>query len=361
MKSLLSLLLVAYSALAASPEPCWQAPEVKGDPLLFIQSGVDSLPKAMLLRSPEETPTLQSASGEMRYEAGRDFLWQRGSRELRLPAGSRIPFKTLAELHPPPGAPNAYKESRDGRSWLLYSQGHFFHDLQSAASYRARDDWNPPRVPAAPDAQLARLRAKLKAKIPLTMVVLGDSISTGLNASMTSGAAPKQEGYVGLVARGLEERFGSKVRIRNLSISGKSSPWGLEQVPAAIAESPDLFICAFGMNDASSRMPVSRFADNIRQIVERVQSALPDCDVVVIASMTANPEWSMAAPELYPGYAAALEKLAARGVAIANVTRIWSALLERKGVLDLSGNGLNHPNDFGHRVYADVILETIGR
>jgi lysophospholipase L1-like esterase len=135
----------------------------------------------------------------------------------------------------------------------------------------------------------------------------------------------------------------------------------LEQVPPAIEESPDLFLCAFGMNDASGRLPASRFADNIRQIVKRVQSVRPECDIVVIASMTANPEWSLAAPDLYPEYAAALEKLAVRGVAVANVTRIWSALLERKGVLDLSGNGLNHPNDFGHRVYADVILATIGQ
>jgi hypothetical protein len=25
--------------------------------------------------------------------------------------------------------------------------------------------------------------------------------------------------------------------------------------------------------------------------------------------------------------------------------------------LDLTGNGLNHPNDFGHRLYAQAILE----
>ncbi|MBI4623000.1 MAG: SGNH/GDSL hydrolase family protein [Verrucomicrobia bacterium] len=197
--------------------------------------------------------------------------------------------------------------------------------------------------------------------MPITMVVLGDSISTGLNASITSGVAPKQEGYVGLVAQGLEERFGSKITVKNLSISGKSSPWGLEQVPTVIAESPDLFLCAFGMNDASSRRPTSEFTETIRQIVEKVRAARPDCDTILITSMSANPEWSLAAPELYPEYAAGLEKLATRGVAVANVTTIWTALLQRKGVLDLSGNGLNHPNDFGHRVYADVILETIGR
>ena len=64
-------------------------------------------------------------------------------------------------------------------------------------------------------------------------------------------------------------------------------------------------------------------------------------------------------PELYPAYAAEMKKLAGPGCAIADVTTVWTTLLEHKGVLDLSGNGLNHPNDFGHRIYADVVIELI--
>jgi len=36
-------------------------------------------------------------------------------------------------------------------------------------------------------------------------------------------------------------------------------------------------------------------------------------------------------------------------------------LLERKSVYDLTGNGINHPNDFGHRVYAQTILDQLNR
>jgi hypothetical protein len=41
---------------------------------------------------------------------------------------------------------------------------------------------------------------------------------------------------------------------------------------------------------------------------------------------------------------------------LADMTTLWLELLERKNAYDLSGNGLNHPNDFGHRVYAQIIL-----
>ena len=41
---------------------------------------------------------------------------------------------------------------------------------------------------------------------------------------------------------------------------------------------------------------------------------------------------------------------------MADLTTLWGELLERKRDCDLTGNGVNHPNDFGHRVYAQAIL-----
>jgi acyl-CoA thioesterase I len=42
-------------------------------------------------------------------------------------------------------------------------------------------------------------------------------------------------------------------------------------------------------------------------------------------------------------------------VALADVTSIWGEFLRLKHDWDQTGNGVNHPNDFGHRVYAQVI------
>lgn len=46
-------------------------------------------------------------------------------------------------------------------------------------------------------------------------------------------------------------------------------------------------------------------------------------------------------------------------MAVADVTTLWVELLKRKGFHDLTGNGLNHPNDFGHQVYSEVVLELL--
>jgi hypothetical protein len=41
------------------------------------------------------------------------------------------------------------------------------------------------------------------------------------------------------------------------------------------------------------------------------------------------------------------------------MTQVWFDLLRRKSVYDVTGNGINHPNDFGHRLYAQVILSLL--
>lgn len=336
------------------------APTVEGDPLFFVQAQENGLPAATLLRIPAEPPILRDATGQTQYAPEKDYLWTAGSREIRLPAGSRIPFRTTAQLHPAPGTPNSYQGHRDGGSWMLFGEGRFFHDLQTMASYPTTEVWNAPLPAMAPENQLGTLRRKLKEKGRISLVTLGDSISTGANASGPSGAPPMQPGYPELVALALEERFQAKVRRRNLSVGGMDSAWGLKQIPAVLAETPDLVLLAFGMNDASAKRSTEEFRNLIQETRQRIQQARPGCAVILLSPMTANPEWSHARPELYPAYAEALSRLTGPDTAFADITSLWTRVLERKNVLSLSGNGLNHPNDFGHRLYAAVVLATIG-
>ncbi len=345
---------------AADAPPFWAVPQVEGDPLFFVQADGEPAAKAMMLFTPDQPPVIRSATLETTYEAGKDYAWKPGSREIVLKADTRIPFKKPADLHPAPNAPHSYKSSRDGKSWMLYGVGRFFHDQQCAAAYPTKDEWKGPRPAAAPEAQLSKLRAKLQAAVPIKLVTLGDSISAGADASGIAGAPPRQPGYPDLVVRGLEVRFGVKVTAKNLSVGGMDSAWGLLQLPAVLTESPDLVILAFGMNDASGHRTAEAFAGIIQKTVAQIQTARPDCAVLLVSPMTANAEWIHSAPDLYPAYAAALEKLAGPGVALADVTAVWTAVAERKSYLSLSGNGLNHPNDFGHRLYADVVLAVIG-
>jgi acyl-CoA thioesterase I len=80
-----------------------------------------------------------------------------------------------------------------------------------------------------------------------TYVVLGDSIAQAI------GASRPQDGYVGLVARQIEQRTGKRVRIINLSVTGaKISDLLQKQLPELSKYSPDLVTVEIGANDMRS-------------------------------------------------------------------------------------------------------------
>jgi lysophospholipase L1-like esterase len=341
--------------------PVWKSRTLDGDSLFFIKEEGQQLASASLLYAPSSMPKLRSATGEVQYQPNGDFIWTPGSRRIERTLNSRIPFRTRAEMYPILDGRNEFAKSSShpGRA-LLAAEGSFFHDLQVVAQYRTDEHWTG-FVPKTALGLLPRTRALLRDKRPLHLAVLGDSISTGANASGIVGARPYIPGYPDAVARGLEARGASKVTLTNLSAGGTMSSWGVTRIPEVVAAMPDLLIIAFGMNDASSKQVTpAQYAQNTREMIETTISELPQCEIILVAPMIGNPEWYNTDEARLLALRDELLRLEATGVAVADVTSFWAELLKRKKLYDLTGNGLNHPNDFGHKVYAQVILEAVG-
>ena len=92
----------------------------------------------------------------------------------------------------------------------------------------------------------------------------------------------------------------------------------------------------------------------------RAASALAaTATAILVAPMLGHGEWTATPREMFPKYRDELKKLADEGVALADVTAVWELMLKNKHDLDLTGNGLNHPNDFGHRLYAQAVLSVL--
>ena len=47
------------------------------------------------------------------------------------------------------------------------------------------------------------------------------------------------------------------------------------------------------------------------------------------------------------------------GVAVANITRIHESLLAKKRYVDMTGNNVNHPNDYITRIYVQALMKTL--
>ena len=326
-------------------EPLWRNVVSDNEPVLFILEEGKQLATGKLLFIPSEKFRIDHPDQKMHYEEDKDYTWKPGTNVIELTANSRIPFKTHAQMMPPKGSPNMF-------ATVLHSEGRFFHDLQVQVCYWHKTDlWKDPYKPQP--ERLKRVLAKLRAKQPIKLVALGDSITQGFNASgfEPSLAAPFQPCYPQLVANTLQKRFGSKVTLVNFGAAGAEAGWGVEMVPKVTAEKPDLVFLAFGMNDGGS------YDKKMTKMRDDVIAQNPDADIVMVSPMTMNPLFAGA--EGFVWKAKFLGELVKENMALADVTAPWIEVLKNKNFSDISGNNVNHPNDFGHRLYAHVILDLL--
>ncbi len=333
----------------------WQGRIVEGESALFVQDEPGAPPRAQLFFPPSRIVSLRSATGRSAYSEGVDYVLEPGTRTLRLPPGSRIPWKTRAELRPPPGASPTAVRGAPGENDLFTAEGHVLHDLQVAVTYEHDEAWPGPR-PRYAGSALPRTVARLRGKEGLRVSILGDSIPYGLDASGFTEAPPYQSPFGELFVQGLRAAFGAEIAFANASVPGLDTATALELAPGVGATGPDLVVVALGLNDLTARRPAAELQRNVRGIVAAVRAARPEAELILIAPLLANPAWIEGDVKLQRAYRDALVHLRGRGIAVVDLTALWETLLTRKAYVDLSGNQLNHPNDFGHRLYAEALL-----
>ena len=344
----------AWTYSAGLMRPFWRGTVMEGESVLFIKDEKTGEARASVLFPIETILAVRNSRGDVTYQEGRDFQWKPGSREIVLPPGSRIIASTPASLRRPPQTQKYELTHRDGNGEIFFGAKLEYHDLQTCITYRhATDLWTSP-VPSFDPKALPRTVHRLLNRQPVTIAVLGDSISSGCNASGWAGEAPFQPSYPELVRRHLQERYQGKVELVNLAVDGRDTRWGLTMIPKVAEAKPDLVIVAFGMNDSAGRS-AQEYQANTAAIVAGIRERLPESEFILVASMLGNRGWTRLQHTRFPEYRDALAKLQGPGIAVADVTSIWTRFLELKQDWDQTGNGVNHPNDFGHRVYAQVI------
>ncbi|QDU10396.1 GDSL-type esterase/lipase family protein [Gimesia aquarii] len=335
-------------------KPFWQGDTIEGESLLFIRDPKTGEANASVLFPMKKVLKISNSTGDITYEEGKDYLWNPGQREIRLPKNSRINSQTPDDLRRPAGTQKYKLTHRDGNGEIFFGGKLEYHNMQTCITYTHDPiDWKG-IVPHFNEKALSRTIQKLRDRQPVSIVVIGDSISAGCNASGWAGEAPFQPSYPGLLEKNLSEQFQTKVRVTNPSVSGKDTRWVLSAIDKVVEPDPDLVIIAFGMNDSAGRS-AKDYQSNTKAVIEKIREKRPQAEFILVASMLGNKDWIRLKHELFPQYREALAELCQPGIALADMTSIWTEFLKRKQDWDLTGNGVNHPNDFGHRVYAQVI------
>jgi len=314
--------------------PFWETTAMYRESVML--RGNDQGATATLLFHVNSITAVTNAAGDQVYEEGADYIVEPAQRRLVRTPGSRMPW-----VH----------SAASGGSGALT------HDHTIAVSYTHAGkpmSWRP-------DAQLARLPRladRVRRGAPIGLCAIGDSITAGYDASGFHGLPPLQPPYVPLVARAMERRSGAGVRLDNLATAGWTAADGLWEGERVAALQPDLVLVAFGMNDATYA-EADEFAANIATLVDGVRAGHPSAEFVLVSPMLPTRACTWVDPSRFAGYQERLRALGGDGVAFVDMTRLWSEVGQRKTTDDLSNNGLNHPNDFGHRLYAHTIIAAL--
>lgn len=356
--------------------PVWSGDTAYHETVLFLSDRE----YAQLLYPADEILSVVSADHKTKYRRGIDWEMRDGC--LRRLPGSAIPAFPIEEYYPPEHKNGAsFACTVEGHPWLVFGEGTTFIRWQIDVTYRHREKWSY-SVPAGQRNCFLPLHEKLCSGENVNIVFYGDSITTGCNSSILYDISPHMPTFPHMITEQLAETYGYTVQYLrepqkevigcpyasdsmpvlhyyNTARGGMDSIWGAAHTEGLVNQyAPDLLILAFGMNDGDKKP--EEYIAHTRNIIDQVRAAHPNCCICLVSTILPHFRakgfygWqSSFEPHLYA--------LAAdyKNMAVAPVTSVHSTLLSRKEYYDMTGNNVNHCNDYLARVYAMTILQTI--
>ena len=203
--------------------------------------------------------------------------------------------------------------------------------------------------------RIPRTVAKLHGGKPVTIVCLGDSVTQGANAS-----SPEHY-YDNVFADGLRQRFpNAAIEVKNISAGGSQLDTWMKKLKGldfqrVLDAKPDLVTITFVNGRRRSAKDLTpEYEEAIRKL-KAIGS-----EIILVTPHFIHPDrmnhLSLKEPDKAE-FAPALRALARdHNIGLADATARWQHLV-KEGVpyLTLLHNTLNHPDDRGHRIFAEEL------
>lgn len=359
--------------------PIWTNGTIFEEPVCFYEDAEKNIKGGKLLYAPDSITSIMNYDASIVYEEDRDYKITEDG--ICLLKSSRIPILHRKEyIASFTGEPDDAWLCLPGKEQLvqLFPEIHKYQVLVTYESHH--DSWNG-YIPEKQGTKLKNTYNKLENGESLHIVFYGDSITAGWEASGANEQAvdmnslepdrvhfdryPHMPVWPQLVTDQLRTKYPTATITKdNLSAGGSTAKWGLRHVNELFdrVSVPDLVFIGFGMNCMWDKPDV--FLNYISGIRNELCKRNPDCEFVLYPAMVANPEMAVYQQQNMRAYEVALKDYAAHmpGIVVAPVHSMFRELQNRgKEYYEISGNAVNHPNDFSIRLYAQTIWETISQ
>ena len=369
--------------LARELQNVFEGDRVLNETVMFIEKG-DTKPLLYII---DKIISVSSYDGSVSYTEGEDYEVVDG--KMKVTENSRIPCITAEKYYKGDGM---LKTLRDGEEAATHwGEGRAMTDWQVNVTYTHRDSWQGYRQPCYAGVY-RRFYEKLSRGENVTLIFYGDSCTYGAASSFSYGYPPYQYSYALLVTNALADIFGytvhyipaglagtgpvpkedykggtrSIINYINPSVGGWTSQNGADNFevyarPFIDKYGCDLFVLDLGGNDGG--LDPLETKKHEEMIVEKLLKEASDTSVTVISTLLNRPgsNWVMNEWRQEPLLLKMTEELREKGVpcGLCGITSMTSSVLEHVAFEDISGNNINHPNDFWARLYACTLFETL--
>ncbi len=338
-------------------QPIWQGEVTHDETVTIVKNEDGTFPDITLLYPVGKVLSITNPISGKTYENNKDYIVIDGI--IRLPAHTEAVHFDHNEYYLKDGIPGKNYATKTG--YLFFGEVDSLLSKQLYITYE-HESICPVGVPANKCGLLPNTKTALTKGGKLNILYIGDSITEGYNASGFIGVPPFVPSWSELVTAYLKHCTVAHIEGLNLAKAGQNTVWGISRCNQYLHNQegtvPDLVIIAFGMNDGSSRMPPNEYISNLCEIMELFLKANPRCEFVLVSTTLGNPEIPVV-NGLQESYLAPLLDLEKIGIAVADMTTIHKQLMSRKHYRDMTGNNVNHPNDYLNRVYAQVVCKTV--
>jgi lysophospholipase L1-like esterase len=253
-------------------------------------------------------------------------------------------------------AKDGYAPSRLGNLW--FGKWYYWRDFPACSFAIDQVALEPSLAPDATDytsaqAGTPRLIAKLKARQPVTIVTLGDSLTDKRHWANRSVL------WAELLAAKLKETFGGEIKLVNPAIGGTQLTQNLVLMPRWLrdAPEPDLVTVWFGYNDWDGGARGLDWREKMRFAVDRIRRLTKGrTEVLLLTTAPALARWDTMNELAEVTRAVAAEKKT--GLAdVAAAFHLQGADETKRAALFAWDK--THLGEVGHRLAAETVLQAI--
>ena len=334
----------------------WESKVIYNEPCVMIEDD-DGVKSASLLYTPTRIISVRNYTLQKEYDKSE---YRVEGNKIYMTEKSTMPYLTQKNIsceEIPPVIGGSYDDGKGGNILFTEGFGIVYHQIE--VTYEHNDTWDG-AIPQKQGRNLVNTYNKLKNKEDINIVVNGDSIFTGANASSALAIEPFLDKFPDAFASEITRRYGSPTHLTNTSKGGEKSDFGKANVETAVNYyNPDLVVIGYGMNDGSWNIPASDYVDNIEFMIKSIQNNCPNADIIVCATILANPASSQNKGQA--DYLLPLKSMVEQysNTALLDMTTFSKDLLRHKTSFELYANNINHPCDYMVRNYAVNLLNLL--